>query len=62
VVLPKEVLSVVVLGRVESSPSGLPWRVIFHVIEHAAASSYLRDLAASDCRSDIVPGLGPSVT
>ena len=39
----------VALGRVESSPIGLPWRVIFPELEHAAASSYLRELAASDC-------------
>ena len=39
----------VVLGRVESSPTGLAWRVIFPDSEHAAASSYLRELAASDC-------------
>ncbi|WP_375504592.1 tyrosine-type recombinase/integrase [uncultured Jatrophihabitans sp.] len=38
-----------VLGWVESSTSGLPWRVIFPEGEHLAASSYLRELAASDC-------------
>jgi site-specific recombinase XerD len=36
-------------GRVEQSSGGLAWRVIFPDSEHAAASSYLRDLAASDC-------------
>ena len=39
----------VVLGRVESSATGLAWRVVFPDSEHAAASSYLRELAASDC-------------
>ncbi len=39
----------VVLGRVESSPTGLAWRVIFPDSEHAAAAAYLRELAASDC-------------
>lgn len=38
-----------VLGRVESAPSGLPFRVIFPDAEHFGASSYLRELAASDC-------------
>lgn len=38
-----------VLGRVESAPSGLPWRVIFPDAEHLGATSYLRELAASDC-------------
>lgn len=38
-----------VLGRVESAPSGLPWRVIFPDVEHRGATSYLRELAASDC-------------
>ena len=37
------------VGRVEQSSSGLPWRVIFPESEQAAASSYLRELAASDC-------------
>ena len=46
--LPKEDLSVVVLGRVESSPTGLAWRVIFPASEHAAASSYLRELMGTD--------------
>jgi hypothetical protein len=49
VVRQKEYGGVVVLGRVESSPTGLAWRVTFPDVEHAAASSYLRDLAASDC-------------
>ena len=39
----------VTIGRVQPSPTGLPWRVIFPANEHAAASSYLRELAASDC-------------
>jgi hypothetical protein len=43
----KEGGGVVVLGRVESSPTGL-W-LMFPDVEHAAASSYLRELAASDC-------------
>ena len=37
------------VGRVESAPSGLPWRVIFPDAEHLGATSYLRELAASDC-------------
>lgn len=37
------------LGRVEAAPSGLPWRVIFPDGEHLGATSYLRELAASDC-------------
>lgn len=42
----------VTIGRVEPSPTGLPWRVISSLLtEHAAASSYLRELAASDCSS-----------
>jgi hypothetical protein len=48
-VIPPKEDGVVVLGRVESSPTGLAWRVIFPDVEHAAASSYLRELAASDC-------------
>ncbi len=38
-----------VLGRVESSPSRLPWRVVFPDAEHTGSTSYLRELAASDC-------------
>jgi integrase len=37
------------LGRVEEHSHGLSWRVMFPETEHAAASSSLRDLAASDC-------------
>jgi site-specific recombinase XerD len=37
------------LGRVQQRGSGLAWRVIFPDCEHEAASSYLRELAASDC-------------
>lgn len=37
------------VGRVEAAPSGLPWRVIFPDVEHVGATSYLRELAASDC-------------
>jgi hypothetical protein len=48
VIAPKEDGGVVVLGRVESSPSGPSWRVIFPDAEHVAASSYPRELAASD--------------
>ena len=33
----------------EQRDSGLPWRVVFPDLEHQAASSYLRELAASDC-------------
>jgi Phage integrase, N-terminal SAM-like domain len=36
-------------GRVAEFRSGLRWRVLFPVEEHAAASSFLRDLVASDC-------------
>ncbi|MGH3465389.1 MAG: tyrosine-type recombinase/integrase [Kribbellaceae bacterium] len=36
-------------GRVTEFGSGLRWRVMFPQDEHAVASSYLRDLAASDC-------------
>lgn len=38
------------LGRVVESSSGLRYRVVFPDIEHEAASLFLRDLAASDCR------------
>lgn len=38
-----------VLGRVESATGGLPWRVIFPDAEHLGATSYLQELAASDC-------------
>jgi site-specific recombinase XerD len=37
------------VGRVEQQDSGLRWRVLFPELEHQAASSYLRELAASDC-------------
>ncbi|PRB43010.1 integrase [Arthrobacter sp. MYb23] len=37
------------LGRVIKSKSGLPYRVIFPETEHEVASSFLRDLLASDC-------------
>ncbi|WP_445187272.1 site-specific integrase [Pseudonocardia sp. Cha107L01] len=37
------------LGRVEYHEIGLRWRVIFPDVENEAATSYLRDLAASDC-------------
>ncbi len=37
------------VGRVELGVAGLPWRVIFPDVEHVGASSYLRELAASDC-------------
>jgi integrase/recombinase XerC len=36
-------------GRVEPQEAGLRWRVIYPDVEHAATSSYLRELAASDC-------------
>ncbi len=36
-------------GRVEPREAGLRWRVVFPDVEHIAASSYLRELAASDC-------------
>lgn len=37
------------LGRVVKFPEGLPYRVVFPDSEHEVASSFLRDLAASDC-------------
>lgn len=37
------------VGRVVECESGLPFRVLFPDLEHAAASLYLRDLCASDC-------------
>ena len=37
------------LGRVVKSEEGLPYRVVFPDSEHPVASSFLRDLAASDC-------------
>lgn len=37
------------LGRVVEFSSGLRWRVLFPEAEHDAVSSYLRELAASDC-------------
>ena len=37
------------VGSVRCSSTGLTWRVIFPDVEHDAASSYLRELAASDC-------------
>lgn len=42
------------VGRVEHFSTGLAWRVIFPDVEHVAASSYLRELAASDC-SPVTP-------
>jgi site-specific recombinase XerD len=36
-------------GRVESRASGPCWRVVFPDVEHVGASSYRRELAASDC-------------
>jgi len=36
-------------GRVVPSATGPAWRVVFPDSEHAAASSYLRELTASDC-------------
>lgn len=36
-------------GHVREFDSGLPWRVMFPDEEHSAASSYLRELFASDC-------------
>ena len=33
----------------EHRDTGLSWRVIFPDVEHEAASSYLRELAVSDC-------------
>jgi len=41
----------VTVGRVEPSSTGLAWRVIFPDSEHLPASSYLRELAASDCNT-----------
>lgn len=40
---------VVALGRVEARADGRGWRVVFPDAEHAAATSWLRELAASDC-------------
>jgi hypothetical protein len=37
------------LGRIVKSQDGLPYRLVFPFSEHEAASSFLRDLAASDC-------------
>src|SRR3954447_27050616 len=37
------------VGRVQQHDAGLGWRVVFPDVEHVAASSYLRELAASDC-------------
>jgi integrase len=37
------------LGRVDQHDGELRWRVVFPDFEHAAASSFLRELAASDC-------------
>lgn len=37
------------LGWVQELESGLRWRVFFPDKEHAAATSYLRELSASDC-------------
>ncbi|MFC9335918.1 tyrosine-type recombinase/integrase [Arthrobacter sp. NPDC057009] len=37
------------LGRVVKSSEGLPYRLLFPDSEHEAASSFLRELAASDC-------------
>src|SRR5690242_11133951 len=42
------------VGRVEEQTSGLRWRVVHPDVEHEAASSYLRELAASDCSSATV--------
>lgn len=36
-------------GRVREFDTGLRWRMLFPVEEHEAVSSYLRELAASDC-------------
>ena len=36
-------------GRVEPREMSPCWRVVFPDVEHAAAASYLRELAASDC-------------
>lgn len=37
------------LGRVVKSETGLPYRLVFPDTEHEAVTSFLRDLAASDC-------------
>lgn len=42
-------MSAAAVGRVVEFDTGLPWRVLFPEQEHLAASSYLRELAASDC-------------
>lgn len=38
-------------GRVVKADSGLPYRLIFPDAEHEVVTSFLRDLAASDCSS-----------
>ncbi|MBT8162989.1 MULTISPECIES: site-specific integrase [Arthrobacter] len=37
------------LGRVVKTQDGVPYRLVFPDSEHEAASSFLRDLSASDC-------------
>jgi hypothetical protein len=46
------------LGRVVEFETGLRWRVLFPDVEHEAASSYLRDLAASDSRPSTLRSYG----
>src|SRR3954447_23399596 len=44
------------VGRVQQHDAGLGWRVVFPDVEHGAASSYLRQLAASDCSPATIRG------
>jgi hypothetical protein len=45
-------------GRVVEFKTGLQWRVIFPDVEHLAVSSYLRELAASDCSPSTLRSYG----
>jgi hypothetical protein len=45
-------------GRVVKFETGLRWRVLFSDVEHEAASSYLRELAASDCSPSTLRSYG----
>lgn len=63
----EEFAAFAVQGRVVEFEQGLPWRVVVPGIEHAGASGFLRELAASDCSSAALcryavwparPGLG----
>jgi hypothetical protein len=45
-------------GRVVEFKTALRWRVIFPDVEHLAVSSYLRELAASDCSPSTLRSYG----